>query len=114
MKHRNISVTAIYMPLVRTPMIAPTKLYDYVPTWSPEKAGDTVLDAVLTRPKSVATPLGTAAAVSYALWPKLNDSLLNRGFRLFPSSSSAKGRKDGGKPTLEQVVFANVFKGEYF
>ena len=113
-KHRNISVTAIYMPLVRTPMIAPTKLYDYVPTWSPEKAGDTVLDAVLTRPKSVATPLGTAAAVSYALWPKLNDSLLNRGFRLFPSSSSAKGRKDGGKPTLEQVVFANVFKGEYF
>jgi NAD(P)-dependent dehydrogenase (short-subunit alcohol dehydrogenase family) len=113
-KHRNISVTAIYMPLVRTPMIAPTKLYDYVPTWSPEKAGDTVLDAVLTRPKSVATPLGTAAAVSYALWPKLNDSLLNRGFRLFPSSSSAKGRKDGGKPTLEQVLFANVFKGEYF
>ncbi|HSW14111.1 MAG TPA: SDR family oxidoreductase [Solimonas sp.] len=113
-KHRNISVTAIYMPLVRTPMIAPTKLYDYVPAWSPEKAGDTVLQSVLNRPKSVATPLGTAAAVSYALWPKLNDSLLNRGFRLFPSSSSAKGRKDGGKPTLEQVVFANVFKGEYF
>jgi len=113
-KHRNIAVTAIYMPLVRTPMIAPTKLYDYVPAWSPEKAGDTVLNAVLHRPKSVATPLGTAAAVSYALWPKLNDSLLNRGFRLFPSSASAKGRKEGGKPTLEQVVFANVFKGEYF
>jgi len=113
-KHRGIEVTAIYMPLVRTPMIAPTKLYDYVPAWSPEKAGDTVLESVLRRPKSVATPLGTAAAVSYALWPKLNDSLLNRGFRLFPSSSSAKGRKEGGKPTLEQVVFANVFKGEYF
>ncbi|MGB1562047.1 MAG: SDR family oxidoreductase [Sinimarinibacterium flocculans] len=113
-KHLNIEVTAIYMPLVRTPMIAPTKLYDYVPTWSPEKAGDTVMKAILDRPKSIATPLGTAAAVSYALWPKLNDYVLNKGFNLFPSSSAAKGRREGAKPTLEQMVFANLFKGEYF
>ncbi|HUP91653.1 MAG TPA: SDR family oxidoreductase [Solimonas sp.] len=113
-KHRNIEITAIYMPLVRTPMIAPTKMYDYVPAWSPEKAGDTVLDAILERPKSVATPLGTAAAVSYALWPKINDYILNKGFQLFPSSSAAKGKKGGEKPTLEQVVFANVFKGEHW
>ncbi|MGH8445127.1 MAG: SDR family oxidoreductase [Solimonas sp.] len=113
-KHRNIEVTAIYMPLVRTPMIAPTKLYDYVPAWSPEKAGDTVMNAIMHRPKSIATPLGTAAAVSYALWPKLNDYILNKGFHLFPSSSASKGRKEGAKPTLEQVVFANLFKGEHF
>ncbi|MDD3765013.1 MAG: SDR family oxidoreductase [Nevskiales bacterium] len=113
-KHLNIEVTAIYMPLVRTPMIAPTKLYDYVPTWSPDKAGDTVIKAILDKPKSIATPLGTAAAISYALWPKLNDYILNKGFNLFPSSSAAKGRKEGAKPTLEQVVFANLFKGEYF
>ncbi len=113
-KHLNIEVTAIYMPLVRTPMIAPTKLYDYVPTWSPDKAGDTVMKAIIERPKSIATPLGTAAAVSYALWPKVNDYILNKGFSLFPSSSAAKGRKEGAKPTLEQVVFANLFKGEYF
>ena len=114
-KHRNIEITAIYMPLVRTPMIAPTKMYDYVPTWSPDKAGDTVLKALLQKPKSVATPLGTAAQVSYALWPKINDYILNKGFQLFPSSSAAKGgRKEGEKPTLEQVVFANVFKGEHW
>jgi NAD(P)-dependent dehydrogenase (short-subunit alcohol dehydrogenase family) len=113
-KHRNIEITAIYMPLVRTPMIAPTKIYDYVPAWSPEKAGDTVLNAILSRPKSVATPLGTAAAISYALWPKINDYVLNKGFQLFPSSSAAKGRKEGEKPTLEQVVFANLFKGEHW
>jgi len=113
-KHRNIEITAIYMPLVRTPMIAPTKIYDYVPAWSPEKAADTVLDAILKRPKSVATPLGTAAQVSYALWPKINDYILNKGFNLFPSSSAAKGAKEGHKPTLEQVVFANVFKGEHW
>ncbi|NKF21310.1 SDR family oxidoreductase [Solimonas marina] len=113
-KHCNIDVTAIYMPLVRTPMIAPTKIYDYVPTWSPDKAGDTVMRAILYKPKSIATPLGTAAAVSYALWPKLNDYILNKGFHLFPSSSAARGRKEGAKPTLEQVVFANLFKGEHF
>jgi len=103
------------MPLVRTPMIAPTKIYDYVPTWSPDDAGDTVMRAVLERPKSIATTLGTAASVSYALWPKLNDYVLSWGFRLFPSSSAArKGRREGAKPTLEQVVFANVFKGEHW
>jgi short-subunit dehydrogenase len=114
-KHRNIEITAIYMPLVRTPMIAPTKIYDYVPAWSPEKAGDTVIRALLEKPKSVATPLGTAAAISYALWPKVNDYILNKGFQLFPSSSASKGgRKEGEKPTLEQVVFANLFKGEHW
>lgn len=112
-KDKNIEITAIYMPLVRTPMIAPTKMYDYVPTWSPDHAADVVMKAILHRPKSVATPLGTAAAVSYALWPKLNDYVLNKSFKLFPSSAAAKGRKEGEKPSLEQVVFANVFRGEY-
>ncbi|MGQ0528209.1 MAG: SDR family oxidoreductase [Panacagrimonas sp.] len=110
----NIHTTAIYMPLVRTPMIAPTKIYDYVPTWSPEDAADTVIKALVDRPKSIATTLGTAAAVSYAVWPKMNDYILSKGFQLFPSSSAAKGRKEGQKPSLEQMVFANVFKGEHW
>ena len=113
-KARNIHTTAIYMPLVRTPMIAPTKMYDYIPTWSPEDAADTVVKAILERPKSIATTVGTAAAVSYAIWPKANDWVLSKGFQLFPSSSAAKGKKDGQKPSLEQVVFANVFKGEHW
>ena len=110
----NIHTTAIYMPLVRTPMIAPTKIYDYVPTWSPDDAANTVIKAIVDRPKSIATTLGTAASISYALWPKVNDYILSKGFQLFPSSSAAKGRKDGQKPSIEQVVFANVFKGEHW
>ncbi len=113
-KARNVHTTAIYMPLVRTPMIAPTKMYDYIPTWSPEDAADTVVKAILERPKSIATTVGTAAAVSYAIWPKANDWVLSKGFQLFPSSSAAKGKKDGAKPSLEQMVFANVFKGEHW
>jgi NAD(P)-dependent dehydrogenase (short-subunit alcohol dehydrogenase family) len=110
----NIRTTAIYMPLVRTPMIAPTKVYDYVPTWSPHDAAEAVLKAVVERPKSIATPLGTAAAVSYALWPKVNDYVLSKGYQLFPPSSAARGRKDGARPTVEQTLFAHVFKGEYW
>jgi NAD(P)-dependent dehydrogenase (short-subunit alcohol dehydrogenase family) len=117
-KAKNIHTTAIYMPLVRTPMIAPTKIYSYVPTWSPEDAADTVLRAIVERPKSIATPLGTAASVSYALWPKLNDYILSKGFQLFPSSAAARTAKDkdapAPRPSLEQVVFANVFKGEHW
>jgi len=117
-KAKNIHTTAIYMPLVRTPMIAPTKIYSYIPTWSPDDAADTVIKAVMERPKSIATTLGTAASVSYALWPKVNDYILSKGFQLFPSSGAAKGGKDKDaptpKPTLEQVVFANVFKGEHW
>jgi NAD(P)-dependent dehydrogenase (short-subunit alcohol dehydrogenase family) len=117
-KGRNIHTTAIYMPLVRTPMIAPTKIYSYVPTWSPEDAAETVIKAILERPKSVATTLGTAASISYALWPKVNDYILSKGFQLFPSSTVARNSKDkdskAQKPTLEQVVFANVFKGEHW
>ncbi|MES2885420.1 MAG: SDR family oxidoreductase [Pseudomonadota bacterium] len=113
-KARNVHTTAIYMPLVRTPMIAPTKMYDYIPTWSPEDAADTVVKAIIERPKSIATSMGTAAAVSYAIWPKANDWVLSKGFQLFPSSSAARGKKEGAKPSLEQVVFANVFKGEHW
>ncbi|MES2683101.1 MAG: SDR family oxidoreductase [Pseudomonadota bacterium] len=113
-KARNVHTTAIYMPLVRTPMIAPTKMYDYIPTWSPEDAADTVVKAIIERPKSIATTIGTAAAVSYAIWPKANDWVLSKGFQLFPSSSAARGKKEGAKPSLEQVVFANVFKGEHW
>ena len=113
-KNLNIDITAIYMPLVRTPMIAPTKMYDYIPTWSPEDAANTVVKAILEKPKSIATVVGTAAAVSYAIWPKANDWVLSKGFQLFPSSAAAKSKKEGSKPTLEQVVFANVFKGEHW
>ena len=39
---RGINFTTINMPLVKTPMIAPTKLYDSVPTLSPEEAADLI------------------------------------------------------------------------
>lgn len=50
-----IAITSVYMPLVRTPMIAPTKIYKYVPTLSPEQAADLIAYAIVKRPKKIAT-----------------------------------------------------------
>nr|NIP17996.1 SDR family oxidoreductase [Xanthomonadales bacterium]NIX12783.1 SDR family oxidoreductase [Xanthomonadales bacterium] len=44
-----VSFTTINMPLVRTPMIAPTKIYDNVPTITPEEAAEFVKQAVIYR-----------------------------------------------------------------
>ncbi|MGH9246856.1 MAG: SDR family oxidoreductase [Acidimicrobiales bacterium] len=115
----NVDITTVYMPLVRTPMIAPTTIYRYFPAWTPDDAGTTIAKAMIDRPKSVTTPLGRVASISYAIWPKVNDFVLNQGFRLFPTSAAARGERDrravgDDKPTVEQLVFANVFRGEHW
>ncbi len=85
-KHRHIEITSVYMPLVRTPMIAPTKVYDYAPAWSPQQAANMVMEAILKQPKSLATGFGQAAKWSYTFWPKLNDRMNNQAFRAFAES----------------------------
>jgi NAD(P)-dependent dehydrogenase (short-subunit alcohol dehydrogenase family) len=112
-RDRNIHITTVYMPLVRTPMIAPTKIYDYFPTITPEDAADLVVKAIVDRPKRVSTTLGTTAEISYALWPKLNDYILNVGFRTFHSSSRARAGREAAedRPSREGIALANLFRG---
>ena len=50
-----VHITTVYMPLVRTPMIAPTKIYDRFPTLSPEEAGHMIADAI-RKPGAPETP----------------------------------------------------------
>jgi NAD(P)-dependent dehydrogenase (short-subunit alcohol dehydrogenase family) len=88
-----IDITAIYMPLVRTPMIAPTKMYDRFPTITPEQAADMICEAIIHRPKRIATPMGTLGQILYALNPRSIDYILNTAYHLFPDSSAAKGEK---------------------
>jgi len=110
---RNVEVTTVYMPLVRTPMIAPTKIYRYFPTITPEDAADLVIKAVVERPKRVSTPLGVTAEVSYALWPRVNDYILSLGFEMFPSSTRARAgmSEADDTPTREGIAFATFFRG---
>jgi NAD(P)-dependent dehydrogenase (short-subunit alcohol dehydrogenase family) len=107
-----VSFTTINMPLVRTPMIAPTKIYQSVPTITPEQAADMVKEAIIRRPQRVATRLGVFAQVLHALMPKSAEVIMNTAFRLFPDSSAAKGKKSGDeKPSAEQIAFASVMRG---
>lgn len=86
-----VTFTTVHMPLVRTPMIAPTRIYDTFPTISPEEAAEMVVRALAERPKEIGTPLGTVAEVSYAVAPKAVDAVLHAAFRLFPDSTAAGG-----------------------
>ncbi|MPW45611.1 SDR family NAD(P)-dependent oxidoreductase [Acinetobacter guerrae] len=108
-----ISITSIYMPLVRTPMIAPTKIYNYVPTLSPEQAADLIAYAVVKRPKRIATNLGRLASVTYSLVPEVNNLLMSIGFNLFPSSDAAIGQKQE-KLNWMQKAYARIFPGEHW
>ena len=86
-----VTFTTIHMPLVRTPMIAPTKLYNSFPTISPEEAADLICEAIRSKPKQINTRLGTFGEVAYALAPKAVDQLLHLAYRVFPDSAAAKG-----------------------
>src|SRR4029079_12719713 len=86
-----VTFTTIHMPLVRTPMIRPTRIYDAFPTLTPEDAADMVVRALTDRPKRIATRLGTFGEVSYAVAPKLVDAVLHVAYRVFPDSKAAGG-----------------------
>jgi NAD(P)-dependent dehydrogenase (short-subunit alcohol dehydrogenase family) len=110
---KGISFTTINMPLVRTPMIAPTKMYESVPTLSPEEAADLVVEAIVYKPVRIATRLGIFGAVAHAVAPKLTQILLNTAFNMFPDSAAAAGKKEGEPQplTAEQMAFAQLTQG---
>ena len=116
-----VHITTIYMPLVRTPMIAPTKMYDAFPTITPEDAADMIGEAMIRKPKKIATRLGNFGELLYNVAPKASDAILNTAYKLFPESKAAKGEeKDGAKPakdeelSTEGVAFAYLMRGVHW
>jgi short-subunit dehydrogenase len=117
-----VTITTIHMPLVRTPMIAPTKMYRRFPTITPEKAADMISDAIIHKPKRIATPLGTLGQLLYAINPRSIDYILNTAYQLFPDSRAAKGVKEkvdaapttDEEATREQVAFAYLMRGVHW
>jgi thioester reductase-like protein len=112
-----VSFTTIHMPLVRTPMIAPTKLYDHFPTISPDEAADLICEAMRARPKEINTRLGTAGEVLHALAPKAVDQILHVAYKVFPDSAASKGETDPAdaeKASMEQLAMANIMKGVHW
>jgi NAD(P)-dependent dehydrogenase (short-subunit alcohol dehydrogenase family) len=110
-----VTFTTIHMPLVRTPMIAPTKIYDSFPTISPSEAADIICEAIRSKPKQINTRLGTFGEVAYALAPKAVDQILHMAYKVFPDSAAAKGQKDPDeKASVEQIAMANIMKGVHW
>ena len=112
-----VHITTIHMPLVRTPMIAPTRMYDVFPAISPEEAAEMIAGAMIDRPKKVATRLGTFGELLYAVAPSVSDRILSQAYRLFPESQAAKGKGDEAPdraPSTEAVAFAHLMKGVHW
>jgi NAD(P)-dependent dehydrogenase (short-subunit alcohol dehydrogenase family) len=113
---RNIRFTTINMPLVRTPMISATTVYDNMPVLTPEEAGDMVVDAVIHKPKRIASQLGIFLQVMTAVAPKFSEVVMNQVFRMFRDSAAARGDKQPEKVEVsnEQVALASLMKGVHF
>ncbi len=113
---RGIEFTTINMPLVKTPMIAPTRLYDQVPTLTPDEAADLIVDAIIHRPVRIATRLGVFGQVIHAVAPRVAQIIMNTSYRMFPDSSAALGKGNGKPvaPTADQVAFSQFMKGIHF
>jgi len=112
-----ITFTTISMPLVRTPMIAPTKIYQSVPTLSPEDAADLIVQAIVYKPVRIATRLGVFGQVLHALAPRVAQIVMNTTFRMFPDSDAAKSKDKAAekvKPSADQIAFANLMRGIHF
>ncbi|MDQ3484058.1 MAG: SDR family oxidoreductase [Actinomycetota bacterium] len=109
-----VTFTTIHMPLVRTPMIAPTKIYDAFPTITPAQAADLVMSALKDRPHEINTALGTAGEVVHALVPKAAFRILHMAYRIFPDSAVAKGDSADEDLTAEQRLLARILKGVYW
>jgi short-subunit dehydrogenase len=111
----NVHFTTIHMQLVKTPMIAPTKIYDAFPTITPDQAADLICEAIRARPKTINTRLGTFGEVMYTLAPKAVDQILHTAYKVFPDSAAAAGKKDPDeKASVEQIAMANLMKGVHW
>ena len=103
-----VKVTTIYMPLVKTPMMATTSIYDAFPMRSAEQAADLIIGGIVHQPKRVATPVGNLFEFAYGVAPNAIDRVLNAAYQLYPESGD---KKDQSEPTSgDAAMFQRVFK----
>jgi NAD(P)-dependent dehydrogenase (short-subunit alcohol dehydrogenase family) len=111
-----IDITTVYMPLVKTEMIAPTRLYDSFSAITAAQAADLICVAIVQRPKRVSTNLGLLGEVSSSVAPRFTDVGLYLAYRLFPDSAAARGEAavDDEQPSSLGRVFARLLPGVHW
>ena len=102
----------VNMPLLRTPMIAPSRVYDHAETLSTEDAADLVAQAIIKPPIRVATRVRIAGQTLHALTPRLAQTVLNTAFRLSPDSGDAATPLSGvQEPSAELLAMQQQLRG---
>jgi thioester reductase-like protein/NADP-dependent 3-hydroxy acid dehydrogenase YdfG len=91
----HITFTNIHMPLVKTPMIAPSHRLNPVPPISAEHAAAMVVRGLIEKPARIDTPMGTLADVGNYFTPKLSRRVLHQLYLGYPDSAAAQGLPAG-------------------
>nr|WP_237440588.1 SDR family NAD(P)-dependent oxidoreductase [Alcanivorax sp. DP30] len=110
--HTGVRFSSLNYPLVRTPMIAPTKIYKYMPVMSVDTAVKWMLDVIITQNKRKLGVFGKGALGMYYLLPKTSESIVNFSYQAVyeqppenyvsagmrsrgPANEEAQGHSDG-------------------
>ncbi len=92
----HITFTNIHMPLVATPMIAPSKRLNPVPPISAERAAAMVVRGLVEKPARIDTPMGTLAEAGHQFAPRLSRRILHQLYLGYPDSAAARGVAEHG------------------
>ena len=103
---RGVRFSIVNLPLVRTPMVAPTRIFEHFPLIEPERAAEMVCSAIVHRPERLATRLGVLAQFVELLMPALNRAIMSEAFRVFPESAAARGLSASEAPEPETPELA--------
>lgn len=93
-----VTFTTIHLPLVRTPMIAPSG--DQGRAESPEWAAATIVRALTERPRRIDVPVGTLGEFGALFAPRLRDFVMHRYYRMLPDSPAARGARSEPSPAV--------------
>lgn len=94
----HITFTTIHMPLVATPMIAPSKRLNPVPAISAERAAAMVVRGLVDKPVRIDTPMGTLAEAGHQFAPRLSRRILHQLYLGYPDSAAARGVTEPTEP----------------
>ena len=97
----HITFTNIHMPLVSTPMIAPSRRLNPVPPITAEHAAAMVVRGLIEKPARIDTPLGTLADLGTYFTPRLSRRVLHQLYLGYPDSAAARGQA-ADEPTPER------------
>ena len=85
LQHEGIHVSSVYLPLVKTEMMAPVEAYaGRRDVMTPKRAATMILDGVVDRRRRVMTPAGAYFAFSNRVTPATTSRILNLIERAFP------------------------------